>query len=141
MINTFLQGSQASSDNIAKTWWREYHSRNDVGKLVLGSEPLSDALIFEPVPYRSAVRENCTHVIALRTRADDLTVTAKMSLIEKMIMSRYFSRKQGMPEIAKWMHNQVILKLYLYVYGVVIITFCSICLVPQVSLCRRYFDA
>ena len=34
-----------------------------------GSEPMSDAVIFEPIPYRSALRENCTHIIAVRTRA------------------------------------------------------------------------
>ena len=36
---------------------------------LLGSEPMSDAVIFEPIPYRSALRENCTHIIAVRTRA------------------------------------------------------------------------
>lgn len=71
-----------------------------------GSEPLTDALLYEPVPYRSALKENCTHVLVLRTRADNVTVTAKMGVPEKLIMSRYFGRKQGMPEIVWWMHNQ-----------------------------------
>ena len=36
-----------------------------------GSEPMSDAVVFEPIPYRSALRENCTHIIAVRTRAGE----------------------------------------------------------------------
>eukprot|EP01038_Epipyxis_sp_PR26KG_P008189 gene8189-11078_t len=100
-----LKGSQASGDNIAKTWWREYTSRSD-SKLLPGSEPMSDALIFEPVPYRSAIRENCTHVIVLRTRADNQSVTVKMGILEKLIVSRFFGRKQGLPDLVDWMLNQ-----------------------------------
>jgi hypothetical protein len=37
-----------------------------------GSEPMSDAVVFEPIPYRSALRENCTHIIAVRTRAGEI---------------------------------------------------------------------
>jgi len=67
---------------------------------------MSDALIFEPLPYRSAIRENCTHVIVLRTRADDLSVTVKMGAMEKMIMSRFFGRKLGLPHFVTWMTKQ-----------------------------------
>ena len=38
---------------------------------------MSDALVFEPVPYRSALKENCTHIIAMRTRADNISVTVR----------------------------------------------------------------
>jgi predicted acylesterase/phospholipase RssA len=34
------------------------------------SEPMADALVFEPIPYRSAVEEGCTHVLTLRSRPD-----------------------------------------------------------------------
>lgn len=91
--------------NIHRTWWREYSSRRD-SQLVYGSEPLSDALIFEPVPYRSALKDNCTHVLVLRTRADGTTVTAKMDFLEKLIMSRFFGRKLGLPDLVSWMHKQ-----------------------------------
>ena len=67
---------------------------------------MSDALIFEPLPYRSAVRDNCTHVIVLRTRADDQSVTVKMGTMEKMIMSRFFGRKLGLPHFVTWMTKQ-----------------------------------
>lgn len=74
--------------------------------MVFGSEPLSDALIFEPVPYRSAVKDNCTHVLVFRTRPDGVSVTAKMGIVEKLIMSRFFGRKQGLPDLVHWMHRQ-----------------------------------
>lgn len=40
----------------------------------LVSEPLADALLFEPVPYRSAVREGHDFVLVLRSRPDALSV-------------------------------------------------------------------
>lgn len=72
-----------------------------------GSEPLADALLYEPVPYRSALKENCTHVIVLRTRADDERVTVKQGLFEKIMVSRFFGRKHNLPDLVDWMHNQV----------------------------------
>lgn len=73
---------------------------------VYGSEPLSDALLFEPLPYRSALRDNCTHVVVFRSRADGISVTKKMSGVEKMIMRRFFGRKLKLPRIERWMINQ-----------------------------------
>ena len=83
---------------------------------------MADAVIFEPLPYRSALKDNCTDVIVLRTRPDNVSVTAKMGTMEKMIVSRladnmyvnynngrqirFFGRKQGLPEIVEWMHQQ-----------------------------------
>jgi hypothetical protein len=37
-------------------------------------EVLADALIFEPIPFRSAVEDGCTHVVTLRTRPDGAEV-------------------------------------------------------------------
>lgn len=88
-----------------KVSWKEHLSRLK-SDIVYGSEPLSDALIFEPLPYRSALKENCTHVIVLRSRADDVSVTVKMSKIERMIMDRFFGRKLKLPRIQNWMRNQ-----------------------------------
>eukprot|EP01039_Chlorochromonas_danica_P009973 gene9972-11023_t len=70
------------------------------------SEPLSDALLYEPIPYRSAIKENCSHILVFRTRADDNSVTKKMSFMEKMIMQRFFGRKLKLPELVDWMVNQ-----------------------------------
>ena len=68
-----LRDNQVLSGNIATTWWRDYSGRWD-NNLTAGSEPLLDALIYEPIPYRSAVNENCTDILVLRTRPDNITV-------------------------------------------------------------------
>lgn len=91
--------------NIQTTWWREYASRSR-SEFLLGSEPLTDAQLYEPIPYRSAVRENCTHVVALRTKPDGVSVTSPMSFIERLIMTRFFGRKLGMPHLVAWMGRQ-----------------------------------
>ena len=54
---------------------------------------MADAVIFEPLPYRSALKDNCTDVIVLRTRPDNVSVTAKMGTMEKMIVSRWILAK------------------------------------------------
>ncbi len=100
------QGSQAAGGNIVKTWWRDHTTRRH-SEFTLGSEPLTDAQLYEPIPYRSALRENCTHVVALRTKPDDRRVTAPMSVVERMIMSRFFGGKLGMPHLVSWMGLQV----------------------------------
>jgi len=33
-----------------------------------------DALIYEPIPYRSAIEEGCTHILVLRTWPDKLSL-------------------------------------------------------------------
>lgn len=103
-----LKGTQALGPNIETTWWKEYptDSRAEDGEFVRGSQPMCDALVFEPLPYRSAIKDNCTHVLVLRTRADDLSVTVKMSPMEKLIMNRWFGRKLKLQHLVSWMHNQ-----------------------------------
>lgn len=54
------------------------------------SEPMCDALMFEPIPYRSALKEGATHVLVLRTRPDEVKVTGKISIIEKLNYKRFF---------------------------------------------------
>ena len=68
---------------------------------------MTDALVYEPIPYRSALKENCTHVIVLRTRPDGVAVLGKTSLVERVMVSRFFGRKQHLPELVHWMNSQV----------------------------------
>jgi predicted patatin/cPLA2 family phospholipase len=75
--------------------------------MVNGSEPYADALVFEPIPYRSALKENCSHVVVLRTRSDNLRTTSKVGIIEKIMTKRFFGKKQNLPNMVDWMHNQV----------------------------------
>ena len=62
------------------------------------SEPLADALFYEPMPFRSAIAEGATHVISLRTRPDGTDVTGKPSFFEKLIFRRFFMRKNKLPK-------------------------------------------
>eukprot|EP01032_Pedospumella_encystans_P010127 gene10127-11864_t len=101
-----LKGTQAAGTNIHSTEWPEYRPRQRKPDMVFGSEPYADALIFEPLPYRSALKENCTHVIVLRTRSDNVRTTVKAGLIERTMTKRFFGNKQNLPSMVNWMHNQ-----------------------------------
>lgn len=88
-------------------------------KLMLGNmlseehwEPLADALIYEPLPYRTAIAEGATHVVMLRTRPDGVDVTGKSSLIERLIMRRFFLRKNELGNSYEYMRTQQHKKLY-----------------------------
>ena len=91
-------------------------------------EPLADAMLFEPIPYRAALAEGATHVLVLRTRPDGVNLVRKQAtlgptpthstvlyidnlvrkqaIIEKLISHRFFRRKQGLPRMAKHMEQQ-----------------------------------
>lgn len=86
--------------------WREYKNRFS-SQLVYGSEPLSDGFIFEPIPYRSALKDNCSHILVLRTRPDGVTVAKRISFIEKLTNKRFFGRKLKLKHMMNWMQNQV----------------------------------
>ena len=42
-------------------------------------EPLADAMLFEPIPYRAALTEGATHVLVLRTRPDGVNLVRKQA--------------------------------------------------------------
>ena len=67
-----LKGSQIDDDKeMERTWFREWHNdTRGMGTFMLGSEPLVDSQLFQPIPYRAALDEGCTHVITFRTVAD-----------------------------------------------------------------------
>eukprot|EP00545_Synedropsis_sp_CCMP1620_P000637 CAMPEP_0119004626 /NCGR_PEP_ID=MMETSP1176-20130426/1256_1 /TAXON_ID=265551 /ORGANISM="Synedropsis recta cf, Strain CCMP1620" /LENGTH=533 /DNA_ID=CAMNT_0006956357 /DNA_START=153 /DNA_END=1754 /DNA_ORIENTATION=+ len=65
--------------------------------------PMADALLYEPIPFRSAVDEGATHVVVLRTRPDGADVTGKSSIFERMLFRRFFKRKNKLPKILDYM--------------------------------------
>jgi len=88
-------------------------------KFVLGNniqdenyEPLADALLFEPLPYRSAIAEGATHVVVIRSRPDGTDVTGKGGIFERLIFRRFFLRKNRLPRIFKRLKMQLHKKLY-----------------------------
>ncbi len=49
-----------------------------------------DALLYEPIPYRSAVRDGCSHVLVLLTRPDG-TLNGEPSLFERHVLGRWMA--------------------------------------------------
>lgn len=88
-------------------------------ELVLGNrmdtskyEPMADALVYEPLPYRSALAEGATHVVVCRSRPDGVDVTGKGGPIERLIFRRFFLRKNRLPRIFDYFNRQLHKKLY-----------------------------
>jgi predicted acylesterase/phospholipase RssA len=88
-------------------------------KFVLGNnlegehyEPLADALIYGPLPYRAAIDEGATHVLTIRSRPDGTDVTGKGSVFERMIFRRFFKRKNRLPNMYERLTNHFHKKLY-----------------------------
>lgn len=75
-------------------------------------EPLGDALVCEPLPYRSAVAEGATHVLVIRSRPDGRDVTGKSSFFENLIFRRFFLRKNRLPHMYEFFRKQLHKKLY-----------------------------
>lgn len=87
------------------------------GKMILGNNlknvmPMADALLYEPMPFRSAIAEGATHVVVLRTRPDGTDVTGKSSIFERMIFRRFFKRKNNLPHILDYMNKGLHKMLY-----------------------------
>ena len=75
-------------------------------------EPLADALLYEPLPYRAAVSEGATHVICLRSRPDGVDVTGKSSIFERLILKRFFLRKNSLRKAYEYMKKGLHKKRY-----------------------------
>ncbi|KAL3809075.1 hypothetical protein ACHAXA_007860, partial [Cyclostephanos tholiformis] len=75
-------------------------------------EPLADALLFEPLPYRSAIAEGATHVVCLRSRPDGVDVTGKTSIFEKLVLRRFFLRKNRLRSAYEYMKRHLHKKVY-----------------------------
>jgi predicted acylesterase/phospholipase RssA len=85
---------------------------NDQAHLLGDGEPLADSLIYEPFPYRSAVKDGATHVLVLRTRPDGVDVTGKAGIFDKFVMRRFFLKKNKLRGIFDRMQNQLHKKRY-----------------------------
>ena len=53
-----------------------------------------DAFCFEPIPYRSAVKDGATHVLVLRSRPDGSLLKTKPGVYEKTIAPLYFKQNK-----------------------------------------------
>ena len=77
-------------------------------------EPLADALLYEPLPYRTAIAQHgATHCIVVRSRPDGVDVTGKGGIFEKLIAHRTFKRKNRLPH----MYERLKRHLHKFVYA------------------------
>ena len=91
-----------------------------VPKMILGNnlddpdyEPLADALLYEPLPYRTAIaQDGATHCIVIRSRPDGVDVTGKGGIFEKLIAHRIFKRKNRLPHMYDRLKQHLHKKLY-----------------------------
>lgn len=60
-----------------------------------------DAFCYEPIPYRSAVKEGATHVMVLKTRPDGNPIGSKPGLFETIFAPTYFDGN-GMPQVSNF---------------------------------------
>jgi len=60
-----------------------------------------DAFCYEPIPYRSAVENGATHVLALRSRPDGCFLETKPYTYEKIVAPVYF-RLNGLPKVGEF---------------------------------------
>ncbi|CAM9224214.1 unnamed protein product, partial [Heterosigma akashiwo] len=61
---------------------------------VAGGQPLVDSQLFEPIPYRSAAADGCTHVLVLRSRPDGLNVCGSRSLLAALMIEAATSAEE-----------------------------------------------
>lgn len=73
------------------------HRANNKDKVL----PCFDAFCFEPVPYRSAVEEGATHVLAMCTRPEGCELKTKPGVYEQGVAPLYF-KSHGLPKVAEY---------------------------------------
>ena len=61
---------------------------------------LADAQLYEPVPFKSALANGCTHVLVLRTRPDGIDCMPRPSKVEAGMMRNFFAE---MPDVVDYL--------------------------------------
>lgn len=81
--------------------------RADVAKYGIANMTSScfDAFSYEAIPYRSAVENGASHVLALRSRPDGCFLETKLYTYEKIVAPVYF-RLNGLPKVGEFFEKQ-----------------------------------
>jgi len=81
--------------------------RADVARYGLANMTSScfDAFSYEAIPYRSAVENGASHVLALRSRPDGCFLETKLYTYEKIVAPVYF-RLNGLPKVGEFFEKQ-----------------------------------
>eukprot|EP00960_Hanusia_phi_P046076 757606-Hanusia_phi.AAC.2 len=76
---------------------------NSLAGFVPEVEPLVDALVYEPIPYRSAVSSGCSHVLVLRSYPDgNLMPKSLLGIFERLIAPKCLD---PFPKVKKHLHD------------------------------------
>jgi len=60
-----------------------------------------DAILSEPLPFRSAMKDGCTHILVLRTRPENCPILTKPGIFEKYIAKSAFM-EAGLVDMAEF---------------------------------------
>jgi len=104
------QDTPVAADKPQLTTSEKFTLGNDLNNDAM--EPLADALVFQPLPYRVAIEEGATHVLVLRSKPDGADVTGKASRFDPLILKRFFLRKNKLPDTFTYLRNKFHKKLY-----------------------------
>lgn len=66
--------------------------------VLIGEDVFADALMFEAIPFRSAVAQGATHVVVLRTRPHDAKLPQRAGLYETLVARPCLARTDYLPE-------------------------------------------
>lgn len=66
---------------------------------------LVDALVYEPVPYRSALREGCTHVLVMRSKKDGKRMSPNGGFLDVDIGDLLYKRFAEKNELWNMLHH------------------------------------
>ncbi|CAN0455257.1 unnamed protein product, partial [Ectocarpus sp. 12 AP-2014] len=81
------------------------------------SELLVDAMVFEPLPYRSAIEDGCTDVVVLCTRPEGSQVLGKKpSIYESRVVKKFFEQHDD-PDTTSGISNYLQQLEHLRVYA------------------------
>lgn len=84
--------------SLIATWWTGKNNSAPQVKQV----PMVDALFFEPLPYRSALRDGCTHILVLRSVKDGTRVSPTQGFFDvnfEDMVYRSFARSNGLDKL------------------------------------------
>ena len=91
----------ATGPPVELTWTKQRQDGTEDGSMML---PCFDAFCFQPIPYRSAVEEGATHVMALASRPLGFQPKTKQGVYETTLAPLYFY-SHGHAKVAKFFEN------------------------------------
>ena len=110
-INTnTISKKQNKATNDQLTTSQKFTLGNNLSKPSM--EPLADALVYQPLPYRAAIAEGATHVLVLRSVPDGVDVSGKAGAFDPPILHRFFMRKNRLPDVYRYLRRRLHKRLY-----------------------------